>query len=208
MQSWVRHPTHDPYSSPRDVQESSCSHCRTTSVGCRVSGVGCRVSGVGCRVSGVGCRVSSVECRVSSVECRVSSVECFPFNNSYDVRCNGSVASRRSTPRAIPRFVHSLKAYRVRPVRVTKAQVDEMSRMITRLGVPLALVLQLWSCDGAPIDGDGPGTEWFPLIVSFLLLGVSVTFGIWVLIREFVFRNGPPLDEAQPLQLEIFCHSC
>jgi hypothetical protein len=78
------------------------------------------------------------------------------------------------------------------------------TNQITKLGVPLALVvLQLWSCDAVPIDGDGPGTEWFPLIVSFLLLGVSVTFGIWVLIREFVFRNGPPLDEAQPLQLEI-----
>jgi hypothetical protein len=83
-----------------------------------------------------------------------------------------------------------------------------MSRMvetnqITKLGVPLALVLQLWSCDGVPIDGDGPGTEWVPLIVSFLLMGVSVAFGLWVLFREFVFRNGHPGDEAQPLKLEI-----
>jgi hypothetical protein len=83
-----------------------------------------------------------------------------------------------------------------------------MSRMvetnqITKLGVPLALALQIWSCDGAPIDGDGPGTEWVPLIVSFLLLGVSVAFGMWVLLSEFVCRNGHPGDEAQPLKLEI-----
>jgi hypothetical protein len=77
------------------------------------------------------------------------------------------------------------------------------TNQITKLGLPLALILQFWSCDGVPIDGDGPTTEWFPLIVSFLLLGVSVVFGIWVLLREFIFRNGHPVDEAQPLELEI-----
>jgi hypothetical protein len=77
------------------------------------------------------------------------------------------------------------------------------TNQITILGVPLALVLQFWSCDGVPIDSDGPGTEWVPLIVSFLFLGVSIVFGIWVILREFVFRNGHPADEAQPLELEI-----
>jgi hypothetical protein len=77
------------------------------------------------------------------------------------------------------------------------------TNQITKLGVPLALVLlQLWSCDGVPIDGDGPGTEWVPLILSFLLLVVSVAFGMWVLIRELVFRNRHPGDEAEPLKLE------
>jgi hypothetical protein len=78
------------------------------------------------------------------------------------------------------------------------------TNQITKLGAPLALVLQFWSCDGVPIDGDGPGSEWVPLIVSFSLLGVAVVFGMWVLLREFVFRNGCPADEAQPpLNLEI-----
>jgi hypothetical protein len=55
-------------------------------------------------------------------------------------------------------------------------------------------------CDGVPVDGDGPGTEWVPLIVSFLLLGVSIAFGMWVLISEFTFQKGHPGNEAQPLK--------